>query len=396
MSKSRLQLKYNILQGNFWITFGITLSFINSYLAGIGLDAQVIGLIIAVFSGLAAIAQLFLGKLADRHRKVIWKDILIILIVLRILVNAFLFFVESANLSGFLFGLMVFLLNAMIPFVNSATFYYEKSNIELSFGFARGVGSLFFAVGTFFVGRWVSNFGISVILYTGMIANILLLLSAFSMPIFSKEKTQVDLLNEPKHSGNLFKQYPKFVFTLFAFVLLMSFHSNTNTYLLDIFENVGGNNADLGVALAVAALLEIPIMLGFNYVRKIFKSHQMLVISGLAFLVKGLVYYFASSTTGIYAAQLTQIFCFSLFASASVYYAREQMPLSRLQQGQSLAASTITIGSVFGNLIGGRLIYNYGIKTNIFVMNVLVVIAIIIVILMKNPPKKENEVLLEQ
>ncbi|NLW52373.1 MAG: MFS transporter [Tissierellia bacterium] len=383
MNKKQIQLQYNLLQGLFWMLFCITISFINSYLTGKGLSPDQIGIITATFGALAALSQTVLGRIADSSKTINWKNLIVTMIVLRILANFGILLVDDALISGLLFGLSLLLMNALIPFVNAANFYYEKNGINLNYGVARGIGSLLFAVTSYSIGQLIPVMGLEVIVIAGFIIGFLMLLITISMPLSKKEEDIIIHQQVNASSESFFKKYPKFVMLLVGFTLLMVFHNSTSTYMLQILENVGGGNKELGTAFAIAAIFELPIMFGFVYLRKKFSTHQMLIVAGFAFIGKALVYIISSSVGMIYVAQALQMLSFGLFASASVYCAEEEMDLNDKVKGQSLAAGSITIGSVFGNLSGGFIVNSFGSDANLLFGLGVVILATVIIILAK-------------
>lgn len=383
MNKKQIQLQYNLLQGLFWMLFCITISFINSYLTGKGLFPDQIGIITATFGALAALSQTVLGRIADSSKTINWKNLIVTMIVLRILANFGILLVDDALISGLLFGLSLLLMNALIPFVNAANFYYEKNGINLNYGVARGIGSLLFAVTSYSIGQLIPVMGLEVIVIAGFIIGFLMLLITISMPLSKKEEDIIIHQQVNASSESFFKKYPKFVMLLVGFTLLMVFHNSTSTYMLQILENVGGGNKELGTAFAIAAIFELPIMFGFVYLRKKFSTHQMLIVAGFAFIGKALVYIISSSVGMIYVAQALQMLSFGLFASASVYCAEEEMDLNDKVKGQSLAAGSITIGSVFGNLSGGFIVNSFGSDANLLFGLGVVILATVIIILAK-------------
>ena len=127
-------------------------------------------------------------------------------------------------------------------------------------------------------------------------------------------------------------------------------------YLLQILENVGGNTGHLGVALAIGAVTEVPILFLFSYIIKRCPASKLLIISGFSYIMKSMIMLFAGNIGMIYAAHLLQPFSYGLYASATVYFTNDCMREEDKVTGQSLMTMTMAIGSVAGNLIGGWLI----------------------------------------
>lgn len=386
MNRKSIQWRYGLLQGFYWGLFGLTIAFVNSYLTGIGLGVEYVGTITAVFTMLAGIMQSFLGHLSDRSTKYNWKNLIIILLTIRIAVNGLLMINNNLFFAGILYGIAVLLVHAMMPFVNAANFYYEEKNIELNYGVARGVGSLFYAALTYLVGNWIASIGVHVVLTSSLVIGMLFLITILTMPYNKEDDVVVDHVPDGVSEG-FFRKYPKFILMITAFALIMAFHNNTTIYMLQILETVKAGNKELGTALSIAAMCELPMMFGFSALKKRMSTGNILLFSSVAYFIKGIIYIFASSVMGIYVAQVLQMLSFASFASAAVYYTQERMSIKDKIQGQSIMSSFQTFGSVLGSLIGGFVIKSKGIIFNVWLMVILIFIAFILILVSREDKK---------
>ena len=166
-----------------------------------------------------------------------------------------------------------------------------------------------------------------------------------------------------------------------AFILIMAFHNNVNAYLLQIMNRAGGGNRELGVALFIAALCELPIMFFYSKIRERLSSEKLLLIAASSFVIKGLIFYLAKSIGGVYLAQFLQLSTFAIFISASVYYAKDKLDAEDQAQGQTLVGASSTAGSVVGSLSGGFLIKNYGMDLNLIFIIVIASLSTLTVLL---------------
>ena len=128
----------------------------------------------------------------------------------------------------------------------------------------------------------------------------------------------------------------------------------------------------------MAAVLEIPVMFGYTRIAKKISSGWLLLLSAVAFVIKTYFYYMASNLVMFYVAQAMQLFSFAIFASASVYYAEECMEERDKVQGQAYMSTTIVLGTVIGNMIGGWALDLWGIKVMLLVALGIVVCGTII------------------
>lgn len=365
MNKKKLQTQYNLLQGLYWGLFGITISFLNSYLYGLGLDTDLIGVSVSLATALAAFCQMVLGKKLNSNKKINWNNILKVLLTIRLGANLILMTTSDKTISLIMFGIAVFCLQAMLPFVNLASFDYEEEGIELNFGLARGFGSLFFAGIVYVLGSLVAQRGIYTILLAGLIVGILMFIVLISMPASKKEVKIAESSYASKGLGYFYRRYPSFMVMQVAFILIMAFHNNVNAFLLQVINRAGGGNKELGVALFIAALCELPIMFFYSKIREKLSSEKLLQICSVFFIIKGLIFFLAKSIGGVYLAQFLQLLTFAIFISASVYYAKDKLEPEDQAQGQTLVGASSTIGSVVGSLSGGFLIKNFGMDKNL-------------------------------
>lgn len=390
LNQKKLQWEYCGLQGFYWMLYCVGAGYLNAYLTGVGLQTGSVGVISAVCGSLAAVVQPFLGKLADRNPRCGWKVQLQALMILCMGCYILLKLVSAPVAAGVLCGLVFLILNIMMSFVSGVGFYYEKAGIVMNFGAARGFGSLFYSVASYCLGFWVADFGVDCISTAGIIVTLCLFVTVTVMPYGASGESDHragDPHPEEEGWSAFFRRYPRFTGMLIGFVLLMLFHSMTNTFMLQIVERVGGGTAEMGIVLALAGILELPVMFAFSPLVKRVSSYRLLLISGVGFILKSILYLIAASVAMIYAAQVLQIISYALFAAVSVYYANEVMDQKNKLRGQTLVGSSVTIGSVVGNLLGGVMIQSFGIRMVLVTGIAAAALGAVVIFLMKQPDK---------
>lgn len=376
-SYETVKYKYGALQSFYWMLYCVGYSYVTLYLTGSGFSAAEIGMITALFGAMAALLQPLVGKLADRGGKYGWKPQMCGMVLLSLMFLSFMTLWRAKLAQGILFGCFLLLISCMMPMINAANFYYENRKIPMQFGIARGCGSLFYAVLSLILGKLTADGDISKVVYAGLMVSAALLFILFIMP-YGKNMDNEDagcaenIKNDiPQKSDGLAKgndnlsfysRYKSFVWMLVGFVLFLMFHNITNTYLLQMIEYVDGNSENLGMALAISAVLELPVMFGFVWLRKRFSMTTLLTVCSMAFVAKSICFMLAENVWMIYLTQIFQTFSFALFASSSVFYADEVMDAQDKVQGQSLVTMTMTLGSVLGNLLGGFWFDMFGMK----------------------------------
>ena len=122
------------------------------------------------------------------------------------------------------------------------------------------------------LGVMCDKFGANV----SMISAILLLLAVFclvlSMPVIKacdeqkRDKASNQGSKQKMGIVSFLMHYKRFSMVLFASVLVFIFHNMYNTYLIQVVKGIGGTSTQMGTALTIAAVCELPAMFGFSQV----------------------------------------------------------------------------------------------------------------------------------
>lgn len=149
-------------------------------------------------------------------------------------------------------------------------------------------------------------------MYSRILLVIVLSLEKDEITHIEKETQQVTLTL-------LIQKYKSFIFVLIATVFLFFDNTLINNFFIQIIQHIGGNSSDMGNAIFLAAVLELPTMAYFTKMQKKIGCQEMLIISSLFFSVKHILTYFAFNMIMIYIAQFLQVFAYALFIPASVF-----------------------------------------------------------------------------
>jgi PPP family 3-phenylpropionic acid transporter len=249
----------------------------------------------------------------------------------------------------------------MQPLINAFIFTYINAGYDVNFGFSRGIGSLSFAGLSFTVGMLINQYSPEFIPWVGILLTTLLVLVTLMFPKINIQADRLIVENQSELSAPLLKngflgKYGLFPVFLFSLIFLFTFHTIINTYLNQITTSLGAANGDFGTSLTIAALSELPAMLGFGYLLKKMKVTVLLKISGFFYALRGLLYLFATSVAMINATQLLQALSFAVLTPAAVYYVNHIMTENDRVKGQTFMVGATTVGSVAGSLLGGWLL----------------------------------------
>lgn len=384
--------KYRLLQCLYWMSGCVAWGYFVSYLTEYGYSALLGGFLAAGFSLTAAVLQPVLGRIADKSARFHWKRIFVLLAAATELVLLVLLFARQSLIVGIFFGLYSMLVTTLNSMVNVVCFYYEHRGTDMNFGVARGLGSFAYAALSFVLGRLIAPLGIRVVVVAGLVIMTVMLVLALSFPYYGNGEAETAEATRPAAGrAGFLRKYPAFLLMVAAVALYLFFHDMYTNYLLYILSDVGGDNASLGTALSIAALVEIPVMFLSGRLIKRFTSRLLLVFAGVMLVVRGILYCLAGSVGAIYLIQLLQVPTFAVIASAMVIFTDECMEERDLATGQSLMGMTMAIGNTFGYLIGGILIDRFGTKVMLLCGTVASLLGTVLAVLSVQRQKHEGE-----
>jgi len=303
-------------------------------------------------------------------------------------------------LLGVFYGIMVTFLQILTPLINSLGMECINQGIPVNFGLARGVGSVSYALISYVAGELVTRYNTTVIPILIIILYSFLLVFVLTFR-FAKEKgininnkenntktkiaTEIVGIQEQRRSGihekstSFFVKYPKFLFLILGATITFISHNIINNFMFQIMEYHGGGSCEMGIAMGLAAGLELPTMIAFGYVIKKVSPGALLRISGIFFAMKAFMMFMAGSILTIYIAQSAQILGFALFVPASVYYVNELVEQKDRVKGQAYMTVTNTLGSIFGSLFGGFILDEKGVSVMLLVSFVMGIIGMLII-----------------
>lgn len=377
-----LDEKYAALFGIYNFIFAAFGSYGTVYLLDNNFNEGQIGLIVSGANITAAILQPLIATWADESERWTLKEFTSLLILPAIILLGSLLF---GNWTGWAIGIQFMIAQTMLfvmqPLLNVISMFFTNLGYPINFGFGRAIGSLFYAIGSSILGYLTVAFGMNSVISFALagFAVTIAILQFFPFkqakenpksqrPLEEVEDTDIfplDITDVPLKE-TFFKKYPQFKYILGGVTLFFAFHNVVNVFMFHILKNVGGGAKELGIAFAIGALVEMPLMMFYNRIRQYFADQQAMMISALGFLVKSILALIASSVMGIYFAQFSQMFAFGLYAAASVYYTNDIMQEEDKVKGQALLTTCHTIGGVLGAMMGGQIITNLGVPAVLY------------------------------
>lgn len=379
-----LTVRYALIQSFFWMSLAAVIGYISFFLLDSGYSNTQIGLVTAIAGALSAVLQPAVASYADRPGSASLKKILLILAVILLAVSILLLLAFHRNMimTGLAYGLILMLLQSLIPLVNSLGITSLNQGQKLNYGIARGMGSVSYALCAYLLGILTEKTGAFSVPLAMMLLLLFLIGSLFLFPF---ENTGCEKPEKASASCgsifSLFIKYKKFSIVLVGWTLIYISHVLLNNFAYQIVNSKNGGSAEMGVAMALAAMAEFPTLFLFNRMLKRARCDVWFRMSGIFFMLKSLCSLLAPNITVFYAVQLFQMFGWALVTVSSVYYVNAIVEEGDAIKGQAYMTMTYTLGTVAGALIGGALIDRSGVNSMLIFSTTAALIGAIIVFL---------------
>lgn len=352
-----------LVQILYWMLFCTVYSYSTFYLKQAGHKSGSIGIIIAVASVLSILIQPMIGSVANKGGTIKLKKMIIQILLLGTMLMLITGIMNHMILvMTLLYLLTITLVVSLQPLINAFVMTRILESKHLNFGITRAFGSLSFAIQSSLLGVLIELFSAQVVPFMGVI---IFLLCAFSIYILKVDESSRSIhLHSQSQSlkeDPFFKKYPSFIVILLGVSLFYAFHTMANIYLIQIVQNVKGNELQFGRALTIAAMSELPVMLGFGFLLRKFDCGKLFIFSSIFFFIKSILMAYATNISVLYIAQGFQLLSFALYVPASVSYIHERMTEFDKVKGQSYLIASTTLGGIIGSVGGGLIIEQFGV-----------------------------------
>lgn len=257
-----------------------------------------------------------------------------------------------------LYGVAWMLLMTLQFLISAFGMEHAAAGLKVDFGPCRAAGSLGYALLSYGLGLLAGKLGTEITLpYAAIMSGLLLISLIFwkSAPSAVRCGEDGEISKAPAEKG-FFSRYPRFaVFVAGALIAMVAYCMCCN-FLVRIVENLGGGSGELGTAVMIAALCEIPTIFLSGKLRKRFGSGRLMKFTAGMLFVKALLIYLSDSMGFLYGAMVAQLVSYSLFVPVSVYYADARMAPGDRVRGQAMMTLVTTLGTSIGSLLGGTLL----------------------------------------
>lgn len=336
----------------YFFAYGIFLPFIAIWLNSEGLEADIIGILLA--SGLIArfIGSLLIAPLVTGSRHLITTLRLFAGLTLIFAVG----FTVSSHWLWLLFIMLAFNLffSPMIPLTDALATSWQKQ-ITFDYGKVRVWGSIAFIISASWIGYLANNWGHKIIIYALLVSIIIMLLAMLLQPSIMPKASYRQIANTTIPLKQLLLESSVWRFLLCT-TLLQSSHAAYYGFSSIYWKEVGYSDTTIGLLWSLSIAAEV-IVFTFSYV--LFRHWQasglLLLAASCAVIRWGLMASFTALPILI-VSQLLHSGTFTVCHLAAMRFisGRSEDEIIRLQafysalgQGAGLAVVTIVVGFVY-------------------------------------------------
>ena len=366
LNKRNATASYAFLQIMNWSLFAVILGFSSNLLRHRGFTDGQISVFLGATTALTFFAQLALGELISRVKKVkSWG----VLVALGGILTSACLVMALPDISNVVavgsFGLACLTLQLLPALTNGIAMDAIKRGSPTNYSLARGMGSLGYSAGAYATGMLVREFTVTSIPVAGAVCGALFIVAVvwyhFAGESGLAEENKETLKQEAQ--GNFLKKYPRFAFFLIGTIFVQIGHCLPSNFMYQIIFEKNGTAEHQGIATAICALAELPVMFGFPWLLRKLRCDRWVRIGALCMILKNAVIFLADGPGGVYLAQATQMLGYGLYIVSVVNYAELVVDKGESIRAQSYMGAVSTVGSLIASSTGGVICQYFGVQT---------------------------------
>ena len=349
---AKLNIKYAILQMMFWTCAASAYAYLTQMLQYKGFTDGQIGVINAVKLFSTVVFQIIIGVFSDRHaERIQLKYIISVLTAVALLLKSVFY---EYKLS-FVQTVMLFIgfgatFTCISPLIDSMSIKYMNGGRNINYPICRALGA------------------------RERIA---------AANITETRKTEVHT------AGYLLTTYPKYRWFLIGSAVMFMGYNVGTTFLINVFERLGGNNFHYGLAEFVMAVSEVPSAFLLIKFRKRISLDKIMLCCAVFMTFKNMFAAFSDNVWVIVISQGCEMLGFGLFYSGSVYFIEEMLSPADVVKGMSLInAFTVGAGEGIGALLCGWINSRYGLTVLMDSSVVISAVSIVCIVIMCRASKE--------
>ena len=337
-----------VLYFGYYMALGALAPYIGLYYERSGLNGVQIGVLSALILTMTSLTAIPWGAVADRYR--LHRPILSLAFLMA---GVFIFVLSLTTnfllLVPLVLGYAVFV-TPIVPLLDSSAVAAARAG-RFTYGQMRVGGTVGWIISVWLVGIVIQSFGMHWLFYIYVATMALTLLFVLSHPLRS-ESSQIEI----GHNLRLLLSDRSVVFFLLSVFLVSVGTGAVQNFFSLYMDGIGAQAGLIGVAWAVAAVSEIPILLVSGKLLRWIGPAGLLKIAFFIYALRWLLFSFIHDPLWALAVQLLQGLSFASFLTGAVTYLNERTPEGLGATAQAILNVTwFGVSAIVGSLAGGYL-----------------------------------------
>jgi MFS family permease len=320
-----------------------------------GFSPSSIGYLLSLWALVSVIAQPIMGMLGDRLQRP--KGMLIVTAVATPAAGL-LFYLSDAFAVIVAVSLVFAWFQSSLPSLSDAAAVEIGARRGFSFGSVRLWGALSYAIGAFAAGFYYERFGYEAAFVLYAILALPIIAVLFALPVARSAPMRFTVFEQ---MGEVVRNRTFLLFCLISFLTMLSVTASA-TFLPLYFDEHDFDKRFLGTAIALAALIEVPLFWVAGRLGARFGRSRLLAVAAALYASKYIILYLTSNVYVTLATQMLDGIAFAFFAGLAVEFVGGLASDKTKATLQTIyAAVTWGLGGIAGNLLGGQIAELYGV-----------------------------------
>lgn len=314
-----------------------------------GFSPSSIGYLLSIWAFVSVVAQPVMGMLGDRLQR---PKGMLLLTAVATPVAGLLFYLSDDFAIIVAVSLVFAWFHSSLPSLSDAAAVEIGSRQGFSFGSVRLWGALSYAIGAFAAGFYYEQHGYETafVLYAMLALPIIAVL--FRLPVERSAPMRFTVFEQ---MGDVIRNRTFLFFCLLSFLTMLSVTASA-TFLPLYFDEHDFDKRFLGTAIALAALIEVPLFWIAGRLGERFGRSRLLAVAAALYASKYIILFLTSNVYVTLATQMLDGIAFAFFAGLAVEYVGGLASNKTKATLQTIyAAVTWGLGGIAGNLIGGQI-----------------------------------------
>lgn len=338
-----------------FMTTAVNVSYFALYFEHLGYSKMQIGLLYSIGPFIGIIANLLWGLLSDKYQTV--KKILLVLLLGQLITAATVLTSDSYT-SLFIVILAFNFFYMPMASLNDSQLILTAKRVGKSYATFRVWGSIGFSISALFFGYLLAFTGIdwTFILVMGTISLTLILALLLKDRKVAAQKFELSGLFRLVRSG-------KFLWFLVLVFVISCAHRTNDVFLGMYIQELGGTNAEVGIAWMFSSASEIPVLFLLSKYGHKFKELPLLAFASCAYAFRFVLVALAPASEWVVATQLLHSISYGIYMITAIRYLQLLIPDTYRASGQAVYTIIWScVAGIVSGTLGGWIYDAYGAK----------------------------------